>query len=422
MGVFGLGALIGVFVFATYTGSKGSDTIGPVVIWGTLPAAEISAALTTITQTDPLIKNASYVQKDPATITSDLAAAIATNSGPDLILDSQENLLSLEKFITPIAPATLSASTFTNAFIQGAGIFASPTGYYGIPFLVDPLVLFYNRSTLSSSDIAKPPSTWEALTGLVPTVAHLTASRQIVSGLIALGTYDNIHDARAILSLLFLQTGVPISSYSGNGTLAANLGTSAQNGTPPGQAVISFYTQFADPSKVSYTWNASLADSQQTFLAGDLALYVGYVSEASYLVSANPNLNFSVAPVPQPATAQTKNVYGRIYAFMIPRGTKNALGAYQVAALLSGSAEQAVAASATRLAPANLTTLATAPADPTATIAYSEALYTNGWLSPAVVGTDAVFSGMINDVITGRSNLTTALTSAEQSLNALIQR
>lgn len=421
MSIFGLGALIGIFVFATYTGGSGKNTIGPVVIWGTLPKAEINSALALVSQTDTTLKSVSYVQKDPATLVSDLTAAIATGAAPDLVLSSQENLHSLEKFILPLPSGTLSASTFTNTFVQGAGIFAAPNGYYGVPFLVDPLVLFYNRSILSSVGIAKPPATWEALTGLVPQVTVLSPTQQITRSLIALGTYDNVHDARAILSSLFLQTGVPISSYSENSVLSADLGTAAQSGTPPGQAVVGFYTQFADPSKVSYTWDSSLPDSQQAFLAGNLALYLGYASEAQYLLSANPNLDFGVAPLPQPATAQTKNVYGLIYALMIPRGAKNAAGAYQVAALLSSPAEQSAAASATGLAPANLNVLATPPTDPTAAITYSEALYTSGWLSPAPVDTDTVFSGMINNVISGRSTLDIALTSAERSLDALLQ-
>ena len=107
---------------------------------------------------------------------------------------------------------------------------------------------------------------------------------------------------------------------------------------------------------------------------------------------------------------------------MIPRGAKNPAGAYQVAALLSGSAEQSVATSFTGLAPANLNVLATAPADPVAAVAYAEALYTRGWMSPAPSDTDAVFSGMINNVISGRLTLEAALAEAERALSALLQQ
>ncbi|MEK7126100.1 MAG: extracellular solute-binding protein, partial [Patescibacteria group bacterium] len=231
-----------------------------------------------------------------------------------------------------------------------------------------------------------------------------------------LGTYNNVHNARGILSSLFLQTGVPLSSYSANGVLSANLGATS------GQAVLGFYTQFADPSKVSYTWNASLPDSQQKFLVGDLAFYLGYVSETRYLRSANPNLDFSVAVLPQPATASVKRAYGLIYALMIPRGAKNPAGAYQTAVLLASQEQQSVAGVYTGLAPANLNVLANTPADPVAVVAYAEALYTRGWLSPSVADTDNVFSGMINNVTSGRSTIESALASAERSLSSLLQQ
>jgi len=421
-GVFIFAALVGLFVFATYSNSGNSGgSVGTVVIWGILPAEGMQSALSTAAQTEPLLKNVSYVQRDSATLANDLASAIATGSAPDLVLASQEQLRSIAKFIAPISSSALSASTFTNTFVEEGGLFAGPGGYYGIPFLVDPLVLFSNRAILASSGIAKPPTTWEALMGLVPSVAILSPSRQISRGLIALGTYDNVHNARGILSALFIQAGVPISSYSSGGALSANLGTNTSSGVPSGESVLGFYTQFADPSKVSYTWNASLPDSQQAFKNGDIALYLGYASEAKFFKSANPNLNFTVTPLPQTATATIKSAFGLIYALMIPRGANNSSGAYQTAVLLTNVAEQNVAASATGLAPVVLNELATMPTDSVAAVAYAEALYSKGWLSPAPASTDTVFSGMITDVISGRSSLSVALVSAERSLSALLQ-
>lgn len=422
LGVFGLGALLGLFVFATYTSTNGKNDVGAVVIWGTLPKDDMQDVLTRAAQNDTTLKDASYVEKQPATLSTDLASAIATGNAPDLVLASQEELLRIDKFITPVGFNTVSQSAFNSTFVQGAQIFAGPNGYSGIPFLVDPLALFYNPSILSSGGIAKPPATWEALTGLVPSTTVLTPSRQISRGLIALGTYGNVHDARGILSALFLQMGVPLSSYTATGMLSADLSATASQGEPPGQAVLGFYTQFADPAKISYTWNASLPDSRQKFLAGDLALYLGYASEARYLRSANSHLNFTIAPVPQPAAATVKKTYGLIYAFMIPRGAKNPSGAYQVAASLSGAGAQAIAAGATGLAPAALDALVAPPADPVDAVSYASALYTEGWLSPAPEDTDAVFSGMISDVISGRSTLETALTSAERLLTVLLQQ
>lgn len=424
--VFGILALVGLFVFATYTGkNSGTDTVGKVVIWGTLPSAPFQSMLTSAVQADQTLKEVTYVEKNPASLPSDLAAAIATGNGPDLILASQEQLTSISRFVAPLSLSTMPASTFTNAFIGEGSLLAVPdgSGYYGMPFLVDPLALFSNRSILSSAGVPKPPATWEALTGLVPAIAELSPTKQVERGLIGLGSYGNVHDARGILSTLFLQQGIAVSAYSPSRLLTADLGgSSGPSGDPLGAAVLVFYTQFADPSKVSYTWNGSLDDSQAVFTAGNLALYLGYISEAKFMKEANPNLDYAVTPVPQPATAKTKAVYGLLYSFLIPRGAANGNGAVQVEGKLAQPQMQSLAAAALGLAPASLTALSSAPSDPVASVAYGEALYAKGWLSPSPASTDQVFSGMIQDVISGRSVPVAALGSAENSLTALLQQ
>lgn len=421
--MFGIGALVGLFAFATYSSTgSGSTGVGAVTVWGVLPKEEAQAAFAAAAQIDKSLKDVTYVEHDPATLRGDLAAAIATGNPPDLLLISQEELLSVRPLIDEIPVATLSARTYQTTFVSEASLFQTSTGTYGVPFLVDPLLLFYNRSLLASNGIATAPTTWEALTGLVSKLATVTSSGKLSRALIALGTYDNVHDARGILSALFLQTGVPLSAVGSSGLLTASLGNeSTSAGVPPGEAVVRFYTQFADPSKVSYTWDASLPDSQQAFLAGDVGLYLGYASEAPFLKEANPNLVFDVAPLPQPATATGKVTYGLTYAFALVHGAKNASGGYQAAALLSNTAEQQAAAALTGLAPASLAALSAVPQDTTLAVAYSSALYTSGWLSPAPADTDQVFSSMIANVISGRLTIQAALAAARQSLNALLQ-
>lgn len=425
-GVFGLFALIGLFVFATHTSNtvRNAGSVGSVVIWGTLPDKNMQFLINKSMQTNSDFKGVSYVRKNQQNLSSDLASAIATGNAPDLILDSQESLHSISKLIIPIPYKTLSATAFTSSFVGGADILTAPNngGYYGVPFLVDTLVLFSNSAILSSSGIAKPPATWEALTGLVPKITKLTSTKQINRGLIALGTYDNVRNARAILSSLFLQSGVPISYYK-NGLLVANLsGTNVSGGITPGNAVLRFYTQFTDPSKVSYTWNSSLSNSRQAFINGDLALYIGYVSEARFLTIANPNLTFKVTPLPQQATARTKTAYGLIYSFMIPRGASNISGAYKVATLFTESSEQNLAVKAFGFSPTSINSLSNIPSSTIASVAYAEALYTKGWLSPMPVDTNQVFSSMINNVVSGRLSVGKALISSAQTLSSLMQK
>jgi ABC-type glycerol-3-phosphate transport system substrate-binding protein len=423
MGVFGLAALIGLFVFATYKGGDATDAVGPVTIWGTLPKAPVEAALSALTPNDPLLKDVTYVAKDEDTLSGDLATAIATGKSPDLIIASQEDLKALAKFISPIPESTLSAATIDKTFVKESRLFSAfGGGYYGIPLLVDLMVFFANCSIFFSRGVVKLLVIWELLIGFVFMVVTFSPSKQVTRALIGLGTYDNIDQARGILSTLFLQAGVPISGVTQGGGVVGALGVKADGGVPPGRSVVTFYTQFADPSKVSYTWNVSLDSSSRLFLAGDAALYLGYASHARFLREANPNLDIVVSEVPQPATANIKSTYGLLYASMIPTGAKNPNGAFQVAAVLTHAGEQAALASATGLAPATLSVLADSPSDPALAVAYQEALYADGWLSPSPKTTDTIFSSMINNVITGRFTVESALGYAEQALSVALQQ
>jgi multiple sugar transport system substrate-binding protein len=204
--------------------------------------------------------------------------------------------------------------------------------------------------------------------------------------------------------------------------MSANLGALSKGNAPAGKSVLQFYTQFADSSKVSYTWNSALPDSQSAFISGDVALYLGFASEARHLRAANPNLDFGVAPIPQRANASIKQGYGLIYAFAIPRGAKNYAGGSAAAVALVGAENGKTAALTTSLAPSRRSLLASLPADPLGAVVYTSALFTKGWLSPTPLDTDQVFSAMINDVISGRLTPEAALTTAENSLNAYSQK
>ncbi|HQU08068.1 MAG: hypothetical protein B7X04_03585 [Parcubacteria group bacterium 21-54-25] len=423
IGVFAFAALFGMFIFSTYSGSGSSaKKIGTVVIWGTLPAAPMRAALESLGQQNNDLQGVTYIAKPASTFVGDLNAAIAQGQAPDLVLLSQADLDPLASALTPIPYTALPQRTFLDNFANVCTVYLGPNGVYGVPIGIDPLMLYYNRTLLSSASIAAPPTTWEALTGLVPQITQTTSSQNVSRALIALGAYDNVHDARGVLSTLFLQAGLPIVSEDARGQYTVSLGntqtTSAVGGVPPGESVLRFYTSFADPTEISYTWNSTLPDSQQMFLAGNEALYLGYASEGQYFAQANPNLSFDVAPVPQPQMASIKTVYANVYALAIPHGSSNPQGAYLAALALSGATADQTIASAMGFAPAQRSLLAAPPNDPTSAVVYPAAVMASTWLSPAPATTDQIFSGMIQDVITGRVSISQALTNAEQSIRA----
>lgn len=429
LGVFGILLLGGIFVMSTYSGGKKSaNTIGKVVIWGTLPSQSFRIALADISQQNQTLKGVSYVYKNPSYFDSSLTTAIASGNGPDLILISQTHLASLRSIITPIPYTSFPKRSFLNAFADVATIYLFPRGTYGIPLLVDPLILYYNRSLLSSSGVAQVPSTWDELSGLVPIFTKKIGTGVLSQVLIPFGTYRNVHDATAILSTLFMQAGIPIVTRTSSGVPVSDLlhsagavGTSNANASSLGVQVLDFYTQFADPTKTTYNWNDTLPDSQQMFLSGNATLYIGYISEAKFFTQANPNLSFDVAPIPQSSVSKIKTVYAKVYAFSLPHGSKNVRGAVAAASALVNSTPESIIAKATGLTPVLRSLLSKGTSNPIESTAYKSAIMSRTWLSPSKVTTGYIFSGMINKVNTGQLSISEALTQASQAITSALQ-
>jgi ABC-type glycerol-3-phosphate transport system substrate-binding protein len=421
--VFVLLAFVGLYLFANFTGfGNQANKIGTVVIWGTLPAAAVNQEINVLSSNNKAFGKVSYVQQPEASFDSNLANAIASGQGPTMILINQEQLLDEMSKLNVIPFSSIPQRTFINTYLPESSLFLTSTGTYGIPFVLDPLVLYYNKQILASAGVAVPPTTWEAVTGLAPTLSHVNTDQSIAQSAVALGQYNNINNARGILSLLFLQAGSPITSNTASGVRStlSQVSQTDSSGTTPAVSALNFYTQFADPSRTVYSWNASFTSDFNDFIAGNLALYLGYASEEPTLKASNPNLNFDMAQIPQPQTSSHATDYGLVYAFAIPKASGNPAGAYAVAESLTTKGYVQTAAQALSMAPAQNALLVASPSDSYAPVYYPEALVAQGWLSPAPSVTDSIFSAMISNITTGQYQARNALQVADQALNAAL--
>ena len=93
MAIFGVLAIAGLFLFANFSGSGSSSTaVGNVLIWGTLPEEAVQAGIDELVGSNKDFVGVSYEERSEQTFDTDLAEAIASGEGPDLILISQEQL------------------------------------------------------------------------------------------------------------------------------------------------------------------------------------------------------------------------------------------------------------------------------------------------------------------------------------------
>ncbi len=423
MAVFGVVALVGLFLFANFKGfNSGVVPVGPVTIWGTLPERAMQNQITTLRDSHAELAKVNYYEKSLETFDAELSDAIASGRGPDLILISQEQLAGEEDKIVLITSAATSERTFRDTYLPQAELLLYDKGAYGIPFVLDPLMLYYNRAHLTSVGSANPPQTWEAVAGLSPALTRYDQAGGIVKSGVAFGTYENIENARAIISLLFMQAGYTITDRTTDGIRATITRTRTEGtGISPAVSALSYYMQFANPAKTSYSWNRTLKSDRQAFLAGDLTLYPGFASEEPIITAGNPNLDFDMAPMPRAATLESKSTYGRLYAFSIPKASKNATGAERVAGILTARDVLPTFAHALHMAPAQRSMLVPTPGDLFEPVYFPEALRAKGWLSPSPEKTDGLLGTMVSSVTTGREDPSSAISTFDQAVSATLR-
>jgi multiple sugar transport system substrate-binding protein len=420
-GIFGILIVVGIGVFALSGGLRGgSSSVGTVVIWGTMDQNVIDKTLTALRQNDKSFDGVSYIQKDASTYESDLIDAMASGSGPDLFLLPQDDTTEFSNKISVIPYTAVSQATLTNSFIDESQLFLTSQGSLALPFTIDPLVMYWNRDLFSSAGIAQPPLYWSDILTLAPQLTVSSGSTVTQSG-VALGEWSNIANAKAILSALFLQAGDSIISYDQSGAPQVALGDTPQGATEnPATSALTFYTDFANPSKTSYTWNHSLPEAEDAFAGGTAAIYFGFADDNATLMAQNPNLHFGVAMLPQIKGNTIRLTYGELTGLAISRTTTNPTGALAIAEKLTSQVGIAALATVSPLPPVRNDVVIDTSANATAGVFDQSALIARGWFDPNPTSTDSIFQTMIESVVSGQNQPDEAVAQAAQSLSAVL--
>lgn len=414
--------LLGIGVFALFSGLGGKGTVGKVVVWGTVSQDVMDKLFGQLRPQDNSFHDVVYVQKQTDTYAGDLINAMASGTGPDLVLVSQSNVVALGDKLLPIPYSTVSQSTFVNSFIDEGQLFLTGQGSLAQPFLIDPLVMYWNRDLFATAGIANPPRYWSEFITLAPKMTKIDGAANITKSTVALGGWSNILNAKTILSTLFMQAGDPITGYSETGLLGSYLGTTPQGATEnPAVSALNFYTGFANPSKTTYSWNRSLPEALDDFSAGDLAVYFGFASDYPTLLSRNPNLHFGVALLPQIQGGATQMTFGRIAGLAIPRTAANVAGAATIAQKLTSQTAITALFSATGLPPVRRDVPVDTSQSAAGAVFVQSALVAHSWLDPNPQATNAIFQNMIESVISGQSQPDQAVGEAAQTMRSLLQ-
>lgn len=419
MVIFGASLVIGLFVFATQRSSFGEDSAS-VLIWGTLPQETFD----TVYKASSISKNkkvlVSYVRKDPADFDTDFVEALADGRGPDVVILRHDSVYTHRNRIFPIPYRSFSERNFKDIFIENGEIFLGPEGIVAFPFIVDPLVMYWNRDMFSNNLVVNPPRFWDEFYPLIEKITRKDSSGNVMQSAIAFGEWRNVTNAKSIVSLLFIQAGTPIVSVEA-GEYRSVLASQFDYPVAPAQSSLNFYTQFSNPTSMNYSWNRSLPSSQNFFLSSNLATYIGFASEIFSLQQKNPNLNFDVTYVPQIRSAENRTNFANLYGLSVVRQSKNIAAAFSVVTSLVEPASLKALETKTNLPPVRRDLLADKPTDAYRSVFYDSALVSRSWIDPSPTDTSEIFRTMVESVTSGQARISESLNRANSSLDNLFR-
>lgn len=421
--VLGLAFATAVLIFAGVLPGFRAKQIGAdavVTFWGTAPKSTVQNLIDQVNQKNKNVYKVNYVEKDPSSINRELLEALATKTGPDLIVLPHELLFQNRNKFYILPFTSLSERQFKDNFIDGGQILKTSTGWLALPAAVDPLVLYYNKDLYNNAGLITPPTNWEEFVLNQPKLTIIDELKKIQQSAVSFGTTNNVNNFKDIISLLMLQVGVSPIRLIGD---AYDVGLTAPETltlkTP--ELALNFYDQFGDPLRSTYNWNRSLPLDRDLFLDGRLANYFGFASELNYLKEKNPHLNFDVTPVPRLNKGSNLS-FGRFYGLAVLKNSNRANLAFSAAselAMVNHSGVKELSESL-RLVPVRRQVLTQLPADPYGQVFYREAQTSFAWPDPEMERTKIAIKQMIDDTTSSRLSASSAIVKAGKDLKLII--
>ncbi len=424
---FGVMAVAALAILAFFSPDSNSTNdpayVGPVQIWGTVPAEPMNTTLTALVEADEAYAFVSYRYVAPEDFNQKITEALADGVGPDLILASHEQLVEQRRRIQPISYESFPLRDFQDLYIEGAQIHALSDGVYGYPMFVDPLMMYWNEDILTNNGFLTSPRTWEELVNVqLPAMIDRSFDRTIDRSVVAMGVFDNTENAYGVLSMLLIQSGSQLVSEriaEASANYQVGLTTSNAQSQNPFVNSLSFYLRFSQPANTLYSWNRSFGSDITQFISEDLVFYFGYGSEGYELQRLNPNLNFDIAEVPQGATSDLRRTYGKFYALSPLRSSDNINGAFNVMGQLSSDAINFTLASEYNMVPSKRSLISIGSNDTFGRFTFRSAPITYAWLNPERAEVADIFSDMISDVSENRSDVNSATNDAQLKISSL---
>lgn len=418
-------ALLLVFLAAGCGGSTGATTASKHVvltIWDPFESSENLQPLFTAYQKKYPNVQIVYTKKDIATYQSDLLNALASNTGPDIFSINNNWLPEYINKVVPATSTTFSFKSYKDTFVDAAvNDFTKNQQVYGVPLYVDSLGLFYNKDILGSAGIATPPKTWDDLATDVKLIRRADSTGYFTLSGVAMGTNANVNRAVDMVYLFMLQKGATPFSSDGRQVQFANPVQSNGVSDNPGLDGLNYYTSFANPYSPNYNWNSRSDYSIDAFANGRAAFLYNYAFAIDTIKQKNPNLNFDVAPVPQPNLTDPAVNFANYWGEVVSKQSKSPNTAWNFLQFLSSNSSLSTYYALHKQPSSRKDLIATQEQDPEIGVFAAANLTAKTFYKPDQAKMDDIFGNMIDNVILNGVSSQDALNRAEQQASTLSQ-
>ena len=273
--------LIFVLVFKFFTGKSKTNKEVKLTYWGLWEEKEVIQPLIDQYQNkNPNIK-IEYIKRDPQDYRNKLIVRSQQGQGPDIYRFHNTWIPEIKEVLSYIPNSVLSNKEFEKTFYP---IFKTDLKigdhYYGIPLMIDGLVLLYNENLFKSAGIDKPPHTWEDVINNISKLTVRDKEGKLVTAGIAIGTASNIEHFSDILGLFIIQNGGDLKNLD----------------SQEAEGALESYRKFAEPPD-NY-WDESMPNAIAAFTQEKVAMILVPSWQILSIKSINPELVFKAVPVP----------------------------------------------------------------------------------------------------------------------------
>lgn len=436
-----LGVVVIILLIAVVFLSGGRDSNGPagppqranLYFWDVFDDEEIYKPLiTAYRQRNPGV-NIFYVQKnDFDKYQGELTSAFADGSGPD-IYSIHNTWLPLEINRTVPLNDTLEAGIATDPIIAKYPDVVrfdftredKTTGeslIYALPLAIDTLGLYYNQTYFNSENLIDPPRTWEEFTSYIKKLRRIGSDGEVQLAGAIMGSALNINRSTDILSLLMLQTGTAMNDEF---LRFANFSRSVRDDDGvffyPSREAMEFYTSFADPTSENYTWDGGGSYSIDSFVQGDAAMMINYSFHRDTIRRKSPNLNFTVAPIPQPSDRFDRVNYANYWGLTVSEHSENQKVAWDFINFLTSESAAKIYLENSGRPPALKSLIADYADDKEMSVYANQILSAKSWIQGDPEVTEDALAEAIESVLDGSKRVDRALNDAQSKINIILR-